>query len=108
MAVDKDGIIYVTDYKNDRLQVFDAEGSFITKLTGEATLSQWGRERVELNPVMLKAREMAQGLEEREKAFQGPIAVEVDDEGRVFVVEVARHRLQIFCKQSALFQGGLL
>ena len=43
------------------------------------------------------------------KAFQGPIAVEVDDEGRVFVLEAARHRLQVFIKQFAIFQeGGLL
>ena len=67
VAVDRDGIIYVTDFKNDRLQVFDADGSFITKLTGEATLSKWGRERVALDPTMLRGREMAQGLEERGK-----------------------------------------
>jgi len=104
--VDKDGIIYVTDFKNDRLKVFDAAGSFITTLAGEATLSKWGRERVELDPVMVRGRQRAQGLEEREKPFQGPIAVEVDDEGQVFVVECARHRVQVFRKQSAIFYGG--
>jgi len=108
VAVDQDGIIYVTDYKNDRLQVFEADGSFITTLKGEATLSKWGRERVELDPVMMKGRERAQGLEEREKPFQGPIAVEVDDENRVFVVETPRHRVQVFRKQSPLFYGGVL
>ena len=105
VAVDKDGTVYVTDFKNDRLQVFDADGSFSTKLAGEATLSKWGRERVELDPVMMRGRERAQSLEEREKPFQGPIAVDVDDENRVFVVEVARHRLQVFRKQSAMFYG---
>ena len=50
VAVDKEGIIYVADFKNDRLQVFDAEGNFMTKLLGEATLSTWGRERVNLDP----------------------------------------------------------
>jgi DNA-binding beta-propeller fold protein YncE len=108
VAVDKDGTIYVTDFKNDRLQVFDAEGSFITKLTGEATLSKWGRERVELDPTIVKGRERAQGLAEREKPFQGPIAVDVDEENRVFVVECARHRLQVFRKQPAVFYGGVL
>ena len=108
VAVDKDGTIYVTDFKNDRLQVFNADGSFVTKLAGEATLSKWGRERVELDPLASKGREMAQGLEEREKPFQGPIAVEVDDEGRVFVVECARHRVQVFRKQTAIFHGGPL
>jgi len=108
IAVDKDGTIYVTDYKNDRLQVFNADGEFVTTLTGEATLSKWGRERVEYDPVMMKGRLMAQGLAEREKAFQGPIAVAVDDENRVFVVECARHRVQIFHKQAAIFYGGSL
>ena len=109
VAVDKDGTIYVTDFKNDRLQVFDEDGNFITKLAGEATLSKWGKERVELDPLAVKGRETAQGLHEREKPFQGPIAVEVDDEGRVFVLEAARHRLQVFRKQFAIFQeGGLL
>jgi DNA-binding beta-propeller fold protein YncE len=106
VAVDKDGTIYVADFKNDRLQVFDADGSFITKLAGEATLSKWGRERVELDPVMVRGRERAQSLAEREKPFQGPIAVDVDDENRVFVVECARHRVQVFRKQSAIFSGG--
>ncbi|HEU0021197.1 MAG TPA: 6-bladed beta-propeller [Dehalococcoidia bacterium] len=108
IAVDRDGIIYVTDFKNERLQVFDADGRFITKLAGEATLSKWGRERVALDPTMLRGREIAQGLEEREKPFQGPIAVEVDDQGRVFVVECARQRLQVFLKQTAIFNGGPL
>jgi len=108
VAVDKDGTIYVTDFKNDRLQVFGADGSFITKLAGEATLSRWGRERVELDPVALKGREIAQGLEEREKPFHGPIAVDVDDENRVFVVECSRHRVQVFRKRSAIFYGGPL
>ncbi len=108
VAVDQGGIIYVADFKNDRLQVFHPDGTFATKLTGEATLSKWGRERVELDPTIVKGREIAQNLHEREMAFAGPVAVEVDDENRVFVVEVARHRVQVFQKQSAVFQGGLL
>ena len=108
VAVDRDGIIYVTDFKNDRLQVFDTDGSFITKLMGEATLSKWGRQRVELDLTIARGRQMAQGLEERERLFQGPIAVEVDDEGRVFVVECSRQRVQVFRKQTAIFSGGPL
>ena len=108
VAVDKEGIIYVTDYKNDRLQVFNPDGTYITQLKGEAGLSSWARERVVIDPITVKGRMMATDLEEREKAFHGPIAVEVDDEGRVFVVEVARARLQVFRKQSFIYQGGLL
>jgi len=108
IAVDKQGIIYVTDFKNDRLQVFYADGGFLTTLTGEATISKWGRERVELDSSMVRGRERAQSLQEREKLFQGPIAVEVDDEGRIFVVECSRQRLQVYRKQTAIFSGGPL
>ena len=108
VAVDKDGVIYVTDFKNDRLQIFNPDGSYITQLTGDATLSKWGRERLELDPGMMRGRDRAQGLMEREKLFNGPIAVEVDDEGRVFVVEPARQRLQVYRKQIANFHGGPL
>ena len=108
VAVDREGIIYVADYKNDRLQVFDAEGGFITLLTGEATMSKWGQERIDLDFTIADARRVAQDIHEREKVFQGPIAVETDDAGRVFVLEVVRHRLQVFYKQSPIFQGGLL
>ena len=108
VAVDKEGIIYVADFKNDRLQVFDAEGNFITKLLGEATLSKWGRERVELDPTIVRAREMAHNLHEREKLFHGPISIEVDDEGRIYVLECPRQRLQIYRKQKAIFAGGVL
>ena len=105
VAVDKDGIIYVTDFKNERLQVFYEDGTFVTTLTGEGTLSKWGKERSDLDPLAPMARVNAPNLKEREGAFQGPIAVEVDDDGGVFVVECARHRLQVFYKQPATFAG---
>ncbi len=108
VAVDKEGIIYVADFKNDRLQVFDPEGNFITKLLGEATLSKWGQERVQLDPIIVRAREMAHNLHEREKLFHGPISVEVDDEGRIFVLECPRQRVQVYHKQNAIFGGGQL
>lgn len=108
VAVDRDGIIYAADFKNERVQIFDPNGHFVTKLTGEATLSQWGKERVDLDPLAPMAREIAQNLREREKVFQGPIALTVDGQNRLFVAEVARHRVQIFRKQSSIFQGGLL
>ena len=104
VAVDKDGTIYVADWGNDRLQVFDQDGKFTTKMTGEATLSKWAIDKLNANPDMWNEREVAQGLE-REKQFWGPIAVEVDDDGRVFVVESARHRIQVFRKVPPYFLG---
>ncbi|HCP23982.1 MAG: 6-bladed beta-propeller [SAR202 cluster bacterium] len=108
VAVDREGTIYVTDFKNDRLQVFNPEGEYLTQLTGEATLSKWGLERVVIDPLAMRGREICQNLEEQEKPFTGPIAVAVDDDLRVFVAECTRSRVQVFQKQSANFSGGPL
>jgi len=107
VAVDKDGVIYVADWLNNRLQVFDQEGNFITAKTGEATVSKWGQDKLNANSEMWGERERAQGLE-REKDFWGPTGVTVDDQGRVFVPESARNRIQVFTTQSPTFAGPRL
>ena len=104
VAVDKDGVIYVADCGNDRLQVFDPDASFITKLTGDATISKWAKDKIDANPELWKEREVAYDLE-REKLFWGPMAVEVDDDYRIFVFEVSRHRIQVYRKIPAYFTG---
>ncbi|HSF32722.1 MAG TPA: hypothetical protein VLK82_19895 [Candidatus Tectomicrobia bacterium] len=107
IEVDGEGHVYVTDWRDNRLQVFDPAGSFITKLTGEATVSKWGQEKLNASPEMWLQRQKAQGLE-REKQFWGPTAVEVDDENRIFVAESVRSRIQVYRKQIPLFVGDRL
>ena len=107
IAVDKDGIIYVADWLNDRLQVFDPEGQFATLKTGDATVSKWGKDKLDANSEMWGERERAQGLD-REKLFWGPTGVAVDNDNRVFVVESARNRVQVYRKQSPIFMGPRL
>ncbi len=107
VAVDNSGIIYVTDYMNERLQVFGDDGGFITKLTGDATISKWGKAKLDANPEMWEERDRAPDLE-REKLFWGPIAVEVDDDGMIFVVESGRMRIQVYRKQSPIFVASRL
>ena len=102
VGVDKDGIIYVADRGNNRLQVFAADSGFITKLGGDGTISKWGKAKLDANPAMWEEREIAHGLE-RERQFWGPVAVEVDDGGRIFVVESPRHRVQVYRKQAPIF-----
>ncbi len=107
IAVDREGVIYVADWRNERLQVFNADGDSITHLLGEATISKWGKEKLDANAEMWQQRARAQGLE-REKLFWGPIAVAVDDENRVFVAETARSRIQVYHKQVPIFIGDRL
>ena len=104
VAVDKEGIIYVADWNNDRLEVLAPDGSFITQLTGEGEISKWGMEKMNANQEMWQEREIAHGLE-REKKFWGVSAVEVDDEGRIFVAESARNRIQVYRKIIPYFTG---
>ena len=105
VAVDPDGDIYVADWNNNRLQVFDPEGNFLTQTTGEGTLSKWGANKLDGgNPEMWHERAIAQGIE-REKDFWGPVGVACDAQGRVYVVESARSRIQIFHKQYPMFYG---
>ena len=97
VAVDKDGDIYVSDCGNHRLQMFDAQGDHIDTFLGEGSLSKWGKAKLDGNAYMWDERAVAHDLE-REKLFHFPVAVDVDAEGRVFVVESGRQRIQVYTK----------
>ena len=107
VSVDKQGLIYVADWGNERLQIFDDEGQVVSVITGDATISKWGKDKLDANDEMWQEREIAQGIE-REKLFWGAVDVKVDDEGRIFVVESCRNRIQIYRKQQPMFFGGRL
>lgn len=107
IAVDGDGVMYVADWRNNRLQVLAADGSFITALTGEATISRWGKEKLDANPEMWYQRQRAQGLGQ-ERQFWGPSAVVVDAAERIFVAETVRSRVQVYHKQVPFFMGDRL
>jgi sugar lactone lactonase YvrE len=104
MVVDGQGLIYVADWQNDRVQVFDSEGRFITKIIGDATLSKWGEQKLDANPDMRLQREIAQGLE-RERFLSGPLGVEIDDNGLLFIIDSDRNRIQIYRKIDPFFLG---
>ena len=84
--------------------MFDGDGRFLTTMLGEATMSKWGQTKLDANPDMWSERGVAHGLD-REKLFWGPIAVEVDDDGQIFVVESSRNRIQVYSKQDPFFLG---
>ena len=92
-----------------------SDGSFITKLRGEATLSKWAIRYFSTNQDELEARQQSDLAHERdplrfdsfseesasiEKLFWGPISIKVDELGRIFVVDSRRHRIQVFRKES--------
>ena len=114
VALDLDGDIYVADWGNERVQVLGADGSFRTGFRGEATLSKWAKDYFVSNQDELEEREKADMEPELdllpedylrdesaaiEKIFWGPTAVKVDSQGRVYVVESCRHRIQVYLKE---------
>src|SRR6266849_1770052 len=99
VAVDSDGDIYVADWGNHRVCIFDSEGNPLTSLIGDAqVLSKWGQQSIDANPDMMKARRRVKSLEPQWR-FCFPTAVEFDPESdSVIVADSQRNRLQIYKK----------
>ena len=110
VAVDGDGYMYVADWGNERVQVLDPEGGFVMKLRGQATLSTWAENFLRINVEEAEARAKS-NLEPElefwdddphdesshiEKYFWAPVSVKLDAEGRLYVTESNRHRVQVY------------
>lgn len=111
VALDSEGYVYVTDWGNERLRILSPDGRLVATELGRATLSQWAIEFFESNPDEVETREVANltpdlpphlandryhVASQTEPYFWGPVAVTVDEQDRVYVVESNRHRFQIF------------
>ncbi len=110
VAVDREGYIYVADWGNERVQALDGEGNFVQSLRGNATISEWAANFLSINKEEAAARATAD-LEMKidyfsddpheesshiEKYFWCPVSVKLDSQGRLYVTETNRHRLQIY------------
>ena len=97
VAVDSEGDVYVTDWGNHRLQVYAPDGRFIATLVGDAQQpSPWTQTYIDANPDIVKARRRVDL--EPEWRFRRPVAVRVDENDRIFVLEASRHRVQVYDK----------
>ena len=111
VAVDPEGYMYIADWGNERVQVLDPDGGFVQSLRGEATLSAWAANFLNINKEEGAARARA-NLEPEiafsdpddphevsshiEKYFWSPMSVKLDDAGQLYVTESNRHRIQIY------------
>jgi DNA-binding beta-propeller fold protein YncE len=115
VAVDDDGYIYVADWGNERVQLLDPEGGFAASVRGEATLSPWAqdflnanlqekesRERSDLEPDLAFLGSDVHGeAHHMEKYFWSPVSVKLDREGRLYVTDRNRHRVQVYARSSS-------
>ena len=110
VAVDPDGDIYVTDWANHRLCIFDKEGRPLTHLVGDAqVMSKWGQQSIDANPDMMKAYRRVQNLEQLWH-FCFPTAVVFNPKtDQIIVADSQRNRLQVYKKvrDYADFQANL-
>ena len=74
-AVDKDGNLYVTDTMNNRVQIFDADGKFIS-MFGKAG--------------------------DGEGTFARPKGISIDSDNHIWVVDAFQNRVQIFDREGHL------
>lgn len=75
VAVDKDGNLYVSDTWNDRVEVFDGEGTFIRT---------WGKNG------------------DGPGDFARPKGIAIDNDGHVWVADAMLNRVQVFTPQGGL------
>ena len=99
VAVDPDGDIYVTDWGNHRVCIFEADGTPLTNLMGDAqVMSKWGRQSVDANPDMMKAYRRVRNLEPLWR-FCFPTAVDFNPQtDEIIVADSQRNRLQVYRK----------
>lgn len=98
LTVSSDGDIYVCDWMNDRVQILGADGSYKDTLIGHGGTSKWSERYLDANPDIKEKLELATQNIEIKKRFYRPVSVKVDDDGKVYVVDCYRHRVQIYEK----------
>ena len=114
LAVDGDGNIYVCDWGNERVQVLNPGGQMLVAFRGDSITSTWATDYFQANPDEGAAR-LNSNLEPEvhprwnrhreesaniEKLLWGPTAVKLDDQGRIYIVDSLRHRLQVYQRRS--------
>ncbi len=97
VAVDAHGDVYVCDRGNDRVLQFNPRGLFIESFYGDAVMTERGADKLMANQDMLRWRDNIVDLD-REKRFWKPTSVKVDEEFRVYVLDQARYRVQVYRK----------
>ena len=108
VAMGADGRVFVADWGNERVRVFNGAGELTDTLRGDSIDPLWADDYFAANPdegalrkvsdlepaaAEWNAREESANVERR---FWGPTAVRLDGQGHLIVVDSCRHRLQVY------------
>ena len=96
VTVDAHGDVYVSDWGNNRVLQFNAEGQYIWSFNGDATLSKVARNYMLTNAVSNRLRET--GRLEHERYLRRPRSVRIDSEFRLFIPDYESYRIQVYQK----------
>jgi len=101
VAVDGDGDVYVADWMNERVVIFDAEGKTLATLRGDAhEISKWAKMGLDANPDMSRRHRLAKNPEVKQY-FRMPSYCAFDQKtNRLMVCDTMRHRIQIYQKEE--------
>ena len=101
VAVDGDGDVYVVDWMNERVVIFNSEGKTMATLRGDASgLSKWAEMSINSNPDMGLARRRVYNPE-IQNYFRMPVACIFDQPtNRLIICDTHRGRLQIYEKDT--------
>ena len=94
--IDNRGYLFVSNWGNNSVIIFDDKQNFLYEIFGDASLSKWCQEFLDVNPEQSSWRENA-GLFEEEKKFWKPAGIETN-ENLIFISDSCRHRIQIYRK----------
>jgi len=112
VVVDKSGNVYACDWGNERIQVFSNSGDFLEMNLGESKLSGWANDFFSVNAEEAQTRSIANlhisdipfvNPNDRheisshiEEYFWGPTSLNIGPDGKLYITEVNRHRIQVF------------
>ena len=102
VAVDAEGDVYVVDWMNERVVIFDNEAKTMATLRGDASgLNKWAELSIAANPDMEKARDRVRNPEVQ-NYFRMPVSCIFDrTNNRLMVCDTLRSRIQIYNKDSS-------
>ena len=96
--VDRDGDIYVADWGNERVIIYEPDGTYLATIIGDATnLSHWAQDAVDANPDLKKARDRVNL--EPEWRLRRPAALHVGDDYKILIGESQHMRVQVYEKE---------